>query len=216
MEPNFRTSFIPKKPIVSTQSVGAPVIKTTNILSLVSNIVFVVVILVSGGLFFYKNLLSNQIVKAGEDLEAAKGAFQLDKIQELIDVNARLMATNNLLDQHIAVSELLLFLQEVTVKNVRFDDFVYKNEISSQSIKMKAEGMSYNALASQGDIFSKNEFIKNPYFYDFTTMDNGYIQADFSSNIDPTLVSYKKMIDSLSSVSAEVVVPKVESLPLNP
>lgn len=201
MEPKFQSSFIPKKPIVSTQNVGTPLIKTTSIVSLVGNIFFIVTILVSGGLFFYKGLLNKQIVQAGQDLDAAKSAFQLDVIQELIDVNARLKSTNDLLNQHVAVSELLMFLQESTVKDLRFESLEYKNEISAQSISMKVEAGSYNALATQGDIFSKSEFIKSPQFYDFSTQDNGYVVASFSSNIDPTLVSYKKMVESLSSNS---------------
>lgn len=202
MEPNFRTSFIPKKPIVSTQGVGgATVIKTTNIISLVGNIVFVFMLLISGGLFFYKSMLNDQIVQAGLDLDAARDAFQLDVIQELIDVNARLRATNDLLNQHVAISEFLLFLQEKTIKNVRFESLDYKNEVNNQSVTMKVEGSSYNALASQGEIFSKEEFIKSPYFSEFNTKDNGIVTAVFSSNIDAALVSYKRKIDSSNSVS---------------
>ncbi len=198
MEPRFQTSFIPKKPVVSNQAVTVPVIRTTNVFSLVANVFLTVSILFGGGLFFYKYTLENQILEADAELNAAREAFQLDKIQELIDVNARMSAINGLLDKHVAVSKFLVFMQNSTIKNVRFDELSYKHENNLVNVTMKAEGRSYNALAFQGDIFSKSEFIENPYFSGFTPMENGLISASFSSDINVNLVSYKNSVESLS------------------
>jgi hypothetical protein len=196
MEPKFQTSFIPKKPVIQTQGLSsAPVIRTTNIFSLVSGVVFVVTMVVSGSLFFYKQLLNKQIATAGQSIEDARGAFQLDKIQELLDANSRLLAIDKLLNNHVSVSKLLGFLSEVTVKKIRLEEMTYKNEGNSPTIAMKVEAASYNALAAEGDILSKNEFIKNPFFANFSPKENGYIEASFSSNIDTTLTSYKKTIE---------------------
>lgn len=197
MEPKFQSSFIPKKPIVSTQSTLAPVVRTTNIFSLIAGVVFVTATLVSGGLFFYKSLINKQILESDKAVNDARSAFQTEKIQELIDANSRMMSTNGLLQKHVAVSKLLTFLQQATLKKVRFDEFIYKNEGDSPSISMKVESQSYNALASQGEIFSKSEFIKNPYFYDFSPQENGFVRASFSSAVDTKLVSYKEKVSSL-------------------
>ncbi len=215
MEPRFQTSFIPKKPIVATQgSSSAPVIRTTNIVTLIANVMFVVALVVSGGLFFYKQLLQKQIATVGQSIDDARGAFQIEKIQELIDADARLNAITNLLNNHVSVSKLLTFLSEVTVKKVKINELIYKSEAGATTVTMKVEAASYNALAAQGEVFSKNEFIKTPFFTNYSTADNGFIRADFSSKIDTTLTSYKKSIEGDDTTpSIEPVVPTVPPVP---
>jgi hypothetical protein len=126
-------------------------------------------------------------------------------------------ATEGLLNSHVAVSKLLLFLQKVTLKKVGFNEFIYKNNESGPTISMKSEAGSYNALASQGDVFSKSEFIKTPYFSDFAPLENGHIRASFYSQVDPNLVSYKKAIESLDTQNSdESAQNPAEVLPVTP
>ena len=82
---------------------------------------------------------------------------------------------------------------------MRFTDFVYLVKEDKPTLSIKGDFQTYNALAQQEDIFSKNEFIKNPKIGTFALGDNGFINADFSSTLDPSLISYKKSLDSLSS-----------------
>ncbi len=194
MEPKFQTSFIPKKPIVATRNSPGQVIQSTNIISLVANVIFVITLMVLGGLFFYKNLLNKQVIAKGIEVEAARDAFKVDEMQELIDINSRLKSTNDLLNKHVAVSKILVFLQEVTVKKVRFDEFAYKNPANVPQVSMKAEATTFNALAAQGDIFAKSSFIKSPYFKDYSLGDNGLIKASFFSLLDPTQITYKSTL----------------------
>lgn len=198
MEPKFQTSFIPKKPILASQKSAINLENDTNIFSIVANTMFVIVLLASAGLFGYKYMLNSQISKLETEISDARNAFQLDKIQELVDANNRLTASKNLLDKHVAVSKLLQLLETETLKKVKFSDFSYKNMNDSLTISMKAEAATYNAIASQGDVFSKNEFIKTPRFSNFNLMENGKVTADFFSVIDTGLVSYKKSIEALS------------------
>ena len=199
MEPKFQTSFIPKKPIGSSQLVGSPVVHEINIFSLIATIFFVVTILTYGGLLFYKGLLQGQIEEAGRNINTARSAFQLNKIQELITANSRITMTNTLLEKHVVVSKLFLLLQELTMKKIRFDNFVYSNKNGVPNLSMKAESQTYNALAEQEDAFSKNEFIKNPQFSNFGQGVNGLVTADFISDLDPTLISYKKAVEAMTS-----------------
>ena len=197
MEPKFQTSFIPKRPIVSSQGSAVSVVRSTNIFSTIATVVFLVTIMTSLGLFAYKKVLISQITEANKQVITAKSAFQPEKTNELIDANSRIMVANNLLQKHVVVSKLLLLLQELTLKKVQFNDFVYANQNNALTLSMRGQVQTYNALAEQDQIFNNSEFIKDPKFSDFNLGDNGYIAVNFSANIDPDLLSYKKAIESL-------------------
>lgn len=199
MEPKFQTSFIPKKPINSSQNSGIDVMHDTNIFSVIAAVVFIVSILVSGGLFFYKKSLISQIAKADSDILATKAAFEPEKIKELMDINNRLLSTKNLLENHIVVSQILVLMEDLVLKKMRFVDFKYANHNTEPTITVSGEIQTYNALAEQQSVFSQNEYLKETTFTNFNLAENGYIQVNFTAKIVPALLSYKRSIESPSN-----------------
>jgi len=196
MEPKFQTSFIPKRPIGSTASSSSGVVRSTNILSILATIVFIITALTSLGLFFYKQALTGQIEQNDKDIASVSTALEPQKIQDLIDANSRISTTKILLEDHVVLSKLLLLLNDLTLKKMRLTELIYKNQNDISSLSLTGELQTYNALAEEQNIFSKNEFIKNPVFSNFVLGDNGYITVDFRAMIDPNLVSYKKYVEN--------------------
>ncbi|OHA99350.1 MAG: hypothetical protein A3H52_01075 [Candidatus Zambryskibacteria bacterium RIFCSPLOWO2_02_FULL_39_26] len=198
MEPTFKTSFIPKKPIATAQASGPAPARSFNFFSLISTTIFIITILASGGLFAYKKILENQIVKADKDVNEARAAFQVEEIKDLIDANSRITAINSLLKNHVVLSKVFTLLEELTIKKIRFSDFSYAKKGDSLTLKMKTESQNYSALASQEEIFSKSQFLKNTKFFDFNIGENGYITTDFFTELNPSLISYKSVVESVS------------------
>jgi len=198
MEPKFQTSFIPKKPIVSSEGSGIKVVHSANIFSVIATVLFLVTVILSGGIFVYKRVVLSQINQAKKSIEDAREALEPEKIRELIDANSRIVSSKNLLDKHIAASQILLLLQDLTVKMMRFTDLSYKNIENKVDLVIKGEIQTYNALAQQEVVFKENEFFKNPEFSNITLTDNGSIKVDFVTTIDPSLISYKKVMESLT------------------
>ena len=196
MEPRFQTSFIPKKSIIEAAKLRSSPSPSRNIYSMAATAIFALTLIACLGLFFYKNLLSNQIAQDDKELNLARVAFQVETIQDLVDANSRIIAIKGLLNKHVVTSELLTLLQSLTVKNVRFTDFLYNNKNNVINLSMDVEGKTYNALAMQSDIFSKNEFVKEESFSDFSLDINGNVKSKFSGKLDSKLVSYKKAIES--------------------
>lgn len=196
MEPKFQTSFIPKKPIVSGQGSGIKVVRSANIFSLIATIFFIVTVIISGALFVYKRVLLDDIEKAKLAVDNADKAIQSTLIKDLIDTNSRIVATKNLLDKHIAVSKLLSKLESLTIKKVRFTELSYKNQETGSVLLIKAEAQNYNALAQQENAYSTSDFLVNPQFSNFILTDNGGITVDFTSNINPSTISYKESLES--------------------
>lgn len=198
MEPKFQTSFIPKKPILTTKGSGVSIVHETNIFSVAATVMFIAAILTSGGLFVYKNLLTNQIAEADKSILEAQTALKPETIRDLVDANSRITASKSLLEKHVVVSKLLQLLETLTLKKMRFNTFSYSNRNNVPTIFMQGEVQTYNALAQQQNVFSSNEFIKDPHFSNFNLSDNGYIVVNFTATLDPMLTSYKKAVDSMS------------------
>ena len=198
MEPKFQTSFIPKRPVMDNPKSALPVVKTTNIFSVAANLIFVLTLLASAGLFGYKYLLIKQITDADRQLNAAREAFEADKVEDLLDASTRITTTKNLLEKHFVVSEILVLMQQLTVKNMRFDEFNFKNKNGSPTLEMIGEGSTYNAIAEQSDTFNQNGFFKNQTFNDFSLTDTGTVRAKYLTNLSPELISYKKLIEDNS------------------
>ena len=164
MEPRFQTSFIPKKPIGSPDGSGVKIVHSTNIFSVIATVIFIITVLMAGGLFFYKNILANQIKESEKKLAEAQDAYALSSIKELLDVSARITSANSLLNKHVAVSKVLVLIGDLTVRKLRFTDLTYTIKNNIPTVAISGEVQTYNALAEQQDKFLKNEFIKNPTF----------------------------------------------------
>ncbi|HEY4505361.1 MAG TPA: hypothetical protein VJG67_01600 [Candidatus Paceibacterota bacterium] len=196
MEPKFQTSFIPKKPIGSPQSSVSGVIRSTNIMSVVATVVFLVTVLTSGALFLYKSSLNSQIADAKTQIDNDRVAFQPDKIKDLVDVDSRIKSAEALLNNHIVLSDALVRLNQLTLKKMQFSDLEYLKKPDGLALSIVGEVQTYNALAEQERIFKESDLIRDPNFGSFSLGDNGYILVNFSATLNPSLLSYKNAIES--------------------
>ncbi len=198
MKPKFQTSFIPKRPVIDGSKSTFPVVKNINIFSTIATVLFALTLLVSGGLLGYKYYLTKQIVDADKALNEARAAFEPEKIKELLNASTKIYTIKNLLNDHFVVSELLVLLEQLTLKNTRFNNLTYKNNQNVISINLDGDARTYNALAQQSDIFNRSGFFQNQVFSDFSLSDTGTVKFRYSANILPELVSYKKVTELLS------------------
>lgn len=196
MQPQFQTSFIPKKPVFESQKNNLVVVKSRNIFSIIANFMFIITILASGGLFGYKFYLSKQISEADTTLNEARAAFDTNKIQDLLNASTRITTVKTILEKHYIVSELLVLLQQLTNKNIHFDELSFRaNDNNVLSLNIGGESSTYNALAVQSDTLKDSGFFKNETFSDFSLTDKGAVRFRYTANVIPELVSYKKVID---------------------
>ena len=198
MEPKFQTSFIPKKPILDAPGTLTSKRESSNIFSIIATVLFTITILAFGGMFGYKIILQNQINEADKALNDAREAIATSKIQELLDANSRISSTKDLLEKHVVVSELLVLLQTMTVKNMRFSELNYTNKDNLSNITASVESASYNAIVQQSKIFDSTSFVQSYSFSDFNLGDNGVVKMKFSADLSPDLFSYKKVVENNS------------------
>ena len=80
MEKDFQTSFIPKKPMIEERAVSS---RPIGLLSAVSVFILFVVGILSGGLYFYNNILKKNVAEMENNLSLAKNRFEPSKIVQL-------------------------------------------------------------------------------------------------------------------------------------
>lgn len=205
MEPNFQTSFIPKKPIV--QERVAPV-KFFGFFHIVATLFLFFVVLFTLGLYFYRGVLTKNIEGMVNTLNLAKNRFEPSKITEFQILDKRLQASSEILFNHIVVTPIFEALSEITMKTVRYTKFSYDLGSASAgqngqeknkkiSVKMSGVAIGYRSIALQADLFNTKDIGKNfiqPVFSNLTLDDKGNVLFDLQFSVDPSFVDYKQML----------------------
>ncbi len=194
MDPKFQTSFIPKKAI----SESAPR-ASISLFLLVSIIIFLATLGVSGYVYLEKSSLSNQIIAEQDIIKKNKGSFDTNTIESILTLNSRILTADKLLASHVSVTPVFDFLSRSTLKNVRFKSFTFTNNFTSSSgakglgIQLSGDAKSWETLASQADEFGKADWkkkISEPKVSSFSLNPDGSVSFTFSAFVQPELISY--------------------------
>jgi len=198
MEQNFQTSFIPKKPIIKERAVSA---QPVNFFLIGAIFILFFVLLSTGGLYFYKVILTKNITSTESSLNLAKNRFEPSKIIELQVLDKRLRASSEILSKHIAVTPIFNALEKLTMKSVRYTKFDYEvgtDKNATISVKMSGQAIGYRSVALQSDLFARNKSLIDPIFSNLTLDDKGNVLFDLEFTVDPSFVNYKQTLLSQS------------------
>ena len=192
MEPNFQTSFIPKKPIVDER---VPMARPVGVLLIASIFILFTVLLATGGLYFYKGIVTKNLADQQANLTLAQNRFEPSKITELQTLDKRLRASTEILSKHISITPIFTVLQDLTMKSVRYTKFSYDvgtGQNITVDVKMSGQAIGYRSIALQSDLFAQNKNIINPVFSNLTLDNSGNVIFDLEFSVDPGFVNYKQ------------------------
>jgi hypothetical protein len=192
MEPNFQTSFIPKKPIVDERAVST---RPISFFIIISIFVLVTVVVTTIGLYFYKGIVAKNITDMQASLTLAQNRFEPSKITELQVLDKRLNAATEILSNHITVTPIFIALQDLTMQSVRYTKFSYNvstDPNASIDVKMSGVALGYRSIALQSDLFSQNKNIIDPIFSNLTLDNSGNVLFDLNFSVTPSFVNYKQ------------------------
>jgi hypothetical protein len=213
MEPKFQSSFIPKGPLATPGAIGRVHKKEKSFFGIIGTIVFILTLLTAAGVFGYTQFLKYRISKMSSDLEAARAAIDPSVIRELTRTDARIKSTQQLLSRHVAMSPLFDYLEDSTLRTVRFTELGYgEGDRGGLGLILKGQARSYAALSLQSDEFAKSAYIKEPIFSDLTLDDKGNVGFSFNAMLDPGLTSFKR---GLAEREQGTVVPAVTTNPIS-
>ncbi|TSC77714.1 MAG: Uncharacterized protein G01um101424_337 [Parcubacteria group bacterium Gr01-1014_24] len=194
MEQNFQTSFIPKKPMVQER---ASATRSVGFLIVISIFILFTILLATVALYFYKGIITKNIMQMEKNLNLAKNRFEPSKITELQVLDKRLKASSEILSKHIAITPVFQALQSLTMKTVRYTKFNYDFGTEKNAkviIKMSGLAIGYRSIALQSDLFAKNKNLIDPVFSNLALDDKGNVLFDLEFSVDPSFVDYKVML----------------------
>lgn len=206
MENSFQTSFIPKKLVTSDSSDKEP----RSIFSLIATLLFILSILISGGLFVYKIYLTKQEKSLSISLSRTRDSFEKDTIDELELFDKRTQSAEKILSNHTVFSPMFALLGEITIPQVQYTDF--KQSVTDKGFLVNIEGVAldYRSIALQADMFNsaKGRSFKDVLFSDLMKNKNNNISFNLKFNIEPDLLSYEK-----NNLFEEISAPNIPSTP---
>ena len=218
METKFQTSFIPKKPLIVQESVR--IHSPTSIVMVIGVLIFLVSLGAAGFTFVAKAYLMKSQEQYKVNLANNEKRFNLPLIEDLKKANMKIDLANQLLKNHIAVSEALSVLAGLTAEKVRFSTFEFStgssvdpasqtaDQGSTQSsgqifkIKMKGIADTFNSVAWQSDVFGSskkygtNKVLKNPVLSDLTVDAQGDINFNFTADFAVSDISYANALSA--------------------
>lgn len=193
MEPKFQSSFIPKGPLATTGTVTKTSrVSGRSVLGTLAVIIFTLVVLASLGVFGYEWYLKSSIKKMGEDLVGARTSLEPEVIEKISSLDERIVSTKRLLDSHIILTPLFEFLENSTVRTVRFTNFDYNSVDGVLSLSMSGEARGYSALALQSEILNASPYLKDVVFADLSLNSQGMVNFSFKAKLDPSIISFNK------------------------
>ena len=195
MEPQFKTSFMPKQPVAS-QPQRAVRGGSVSLVFLLTLIVFLVAILASAGLFLYQQFLISSIERKSQDLERARASFEPALIQELTRLEARIETAESLLGSHVALSQLFAFLESNTISSVQFNNFRFAALADGgTTITMDGKARSFGSVALQSDLFGNSAVVQEPIFSNLNVDAFGDVTFTVDAFINPSLLSYRASLN---------------------
>lgn len=200
MNNNIQTSFIPKKPIVEDSRITS---SSVSLFLVVSIIIFLVSLSLVAWVALTKASMIKQIEANKQTISTNKAQFEAGTIESILRLDSRIKVADELLDKHIVVSPIFNFLEQRTLKTVRFRNFKFYNSGKSNDgeniVKVEMQGLArdFKTIALQADEFGKPEYrniIKDINFSNLNLTQDGYVSFSFSANIVPLFISYKSNI----------------------
>ncbi|MDQ2933312.1 MAG: hypothetical protein M3Q80_02935 [bacterium] len=200
METKFQTSFIPKKAMIPNAGGAIPPREKhrSSLLMSVAVLLFITSLLGGAGTYAYKSLLTAQLKKYEAELNVRKKGFDLVLIQNLKRHDVKLKFADQLLKNHLALSQIFGVIGELTVEDVRFISMDLTAGAGDIKIGLKGYGSDFPTIAFQSKVLSQLEsyglrkIIKNPILTDpAQDATNKTITFGLTATIDPSHVAYK-------------------------
>ena len=124
----------------------------SNLILLVGVIVALGSLFATGGVYFYRQLLTRENADLTTKINALEDDIRQQSVnQQILDLDKRLSAAKQLLANHSILSNVFQLLEENTLPQVRFSSFALQADPAR--LELTGEAISYNTIAQQVRIF---------------------------------------------------------------
>ena len=213
METRFQTSFIPKKPAISTiGDVSAPKRRRgTSIFMIIATMLFILSLVAAAGAYAWKQYLLSSQESYKSTLSTREQQFNTDLISQLKGENVRIDLAKQLLQNHMALSQIFNIIGRLTIEDVRFMSMDVTAPTSGNDgvkVSLQGYGTSFSAVAFQSDVlndldqYGLRKVVKNPILSNPSAGSNNTVSFGFSATIDPSSLSYENSVVPSAAATA--------------
>ncbi len=212
MESGIQSSFIPQDAAAETRgpaqySSGGGL---SDLIVLVSIVLFVASLALAGAVFLYKQYLESSSTSKLEQLRHANDAFEPALIHQITRLDDRMRSADQVLSLHLAPGAFFQALEQSTLQTVAFQSLdVQATDSQHITVKFSGTAQSVNAIALQGDLFSKNGVITNPIFSDINRQADG-VHFNMTAVLNPTAINYVQLVAG-AAAAVQQQVPEVQN-----
>jgi len=193
MDPQFKTSFIPKKNLAPKQT-RKKSFGVSGLLSLISAVLVGGILVLAGLTFLYQQYLERTIEQKKQELAVQQERFQPALIDSLLDLDARLRAAETILNNHVAPSQLFALLERTTLQSVQFTSFQYSDNGGRIGLTLDGRSRSFSTVALQSESFGAERSLRDQVFAGLNLDAEGNVIFSFNATVDPRLVSYSDLV----------------------
>src|SRR3989344_4504611 len=192
MGPNaFQSSFIPKGSGGGVISESGFPKKKAGIFGTLAITLFILVLLVTAGLFAYNWMLKSGIESLKTELAMTESGIDTKPIDTMFAFSKKLATAREVVMRHRVVSNSLALLSAHTIQNVSFSDFSYQFLPDGQlSIILSGNAPDYASIALQEKELKDLKEIKSTEFSGLTLTDKGRASFKLFMFIDPAFSVY--------------------------
>jgi len=194
--PDFKTTFIPQKPITA-QSTGRQFKKHTfDPLTFLAWIVFLVSLFAAGGLYGYRILLDRSVDAKLDDIKKAMEKIDPQVVEDLKRLDAKFKTVGALLENHVALSAVFDYLEKETLVSVGYSGFSYGGTPGGGgTLSLPGEARGFSSIALQEDLFEKQDGLVLPQFSNFDLDPKGNVNFDIESGLSNHFLSFKNYLN---------------------
>jgi len=214
METRFQTSFIPKKPAASAiGGASAPKRKHgASIFMTISTVLFILSLAGAGAVYAWKQYLLSAQDSYKQTLSTREQQFNIDLIEQLKGENVKIDMAKQLIQNHLALSQIFDIIGRLTIENVRFMSMdVTAPTTGSDGVKVSLQGYgtSLSAVAFQSDVLNQldqyglRKVVKNPILSNPSIGTGNTVSFGFSATIDPASLSYENSVAPAAAEAGE-------------
>ncbi|MBI2096491.1 MAG: hypothetical protein HYT43_02570 [Candidatus Taylorbacteria bacterium] len=193
MDPKFQSSFIPKQSF-KIPEVARPH-RLFKVFPALATALFVLALLASVGVFIYARVLEREIAAVGAELSEAKKKINTSVLAELKSLDHRLRAAKAVLERHQTVAPIFAFLEENTLKSVRFTSFNFAADKDKVTINLLGQTGSFTSVALQADRFASETFLETPEFGGFSVSEKGEVSFSVNASVGKQSLLYRRAFE---------------------
>lgn len=180
-------SFIPKKSLTAQVSKE----RGESFFISLSIIVLIISLLSYGGVFVYQESLKTEIKAKQENLEKIKNQLDPQTVRGVNDISRRIEALKVILANHKSLAGFFDFLEDGTLKTVRFSSFAYSDDDEAPIVTLQGTARSFGSVSLQAEKFYENPNIKSALFSGFSLKEGGLVGFSVKVIADPQLFAYR-------------------------